>query len=397
MAATRARRTEAHPAPKVLIFPLGLLEVAGGTSGVVINPTWPARVFSAVLVVVGAATLAPIWSGRRRPRLLRRRSTYLAATVSAAVVLAWVVFAAAESLTDLTLAGYLLPIYPLIAAVSLPLLLARQHRHSSGLTARRKRDRRWCWYVATLLLAPIAAAYFVVGAHDVVAGTSCSSRALGLIACFAGLLAVTPIISASKPGRGLKPLAILAAALAIGGTGLAGLVAERASGPVSGVRLGVPIFLLATSALLPLLLWAQLRRSPQSVIAAALRRPLGKVVAANAALLALLQIGISLRSSTHPVPPRIVLNAYATPTRGGVAIDVHGANHSGADLPVLADVIDVVAAKCPNLPRGRQLEAQRRRERMISTGPGDTSVMLGILEVESCFPYSARGYGATHR
>jgi hypothetical protein len=182
----------------------------------------------------------------------------------------------------------------------------------------------------------------------------------------------------------MRPLLTIAAAVTVGATGLGVLIAEHAAGPLTAWRVVIPGFFLAAALLLPLLLWMQHRRSTRALAIRTLQQPLGKLIAANAGLVALLQVGLSLRTTTHPPPVRPLLRVHAEPRKAAVAVSVDGANRSGADLPVLGDLINVIAADCPPGLTGRQLEMQRRRQRQMYSGSGSSQLLGSLIDAEGC-------------
>jgi hypothetical protein len=248
--------------------------------------------------------------------------------------------------------------------------------------AKKKRAGKWCWLLALLLLGPIGLTSTVVGGHDLVWGLTWSSRLTGVLALTVGATALSPLIS--REWR-LPPRRSFIASLTVGAAGIAALVALGAAERLGSWRLGIPACLLLAAIVVPLLVRLQ-RRQPVATLAVdALRAPLGKLLAANAVVLALVQIGVSLRTPARASPPRMVVQTEARSKPKAVGLTVNATNPTTGDVPLVADVINVVAARCPpGATSPERLVEQERDERVATVDAVGAGYLLESLEGSGC-------------
>lgn len=248
----------------------------------------------------------------------------------------------------------------------------------------------WYWRTAILLLSPVGLVALVIGGHDLIVGSSWSSRALGALSIAVGIAALAPI-ARGRNNRRLQPLPTLGSAVIVATAGLALLVAEWGSGAHMTWRLVAPAGLLLAGIALPVLF--RLQGGTSEELVRTLRGRGGQIVAANAAILSLTQVAVSLRSSTHAAPVRPLIDVSATKHGRVVEVTVKGSNKSGADLPVLADLVDVVAMRCPEATTGLRLVRQDRQERVLASRSFDVSLLLDAARVEGCRDVRVVGTG----
>lgn len=177
------------------------------------------------------------------------------------------------------------------------------------------------WFIASPILAVSGASTAIVGAHDLILGLSWQARAVGALSIAVGVAILIPLVRARRTRGHIPPLAALSAAIIAASTAIGVAIVQQASGLLTTWRIIVPIAFVASASALVIGVRRQ-ERQPLAVIASTtLRAPFGKIVAANAGIIAFVQIAVSLLASSHPLPPRPIITAAATPSKSAVRID----------------------------------------------------------------------------
>jgi hypothetical protein len=229
---------------------------------------------------------------------------------------------------------------------------------------------------AGVLLSIVGLFDLVFGVRDMAFASTPGGHVIGALVFVVGLFTLAPVALLMRDvERGLDPLATYIAATMVLAQGVALGLAEGSSATLGTWRLVAPVVSFVVFVLVLLML--RLQRGK-------LERPLKFGLSASLAALVLsaLQIGVALTSSTRPAPGRLLLTTRVTRHADHVEVTISGTNHGATDLPILGDLFDVVALKCPASPVGPTTARISRDIRRLQS----FNVMgwLETLEVAGC-------------
>jgi hypothetical protein len=199
----------------------------------------------------------------------------------------------------------------------------------------------------------------VYGVHDVALAKTLGGRVVGGLSMLVGGLMLAPLLLLLQaPRRKLDPLAAYVAAVLMFTQGLALLFAETFSHTVRSARVLAPILLLVLSVVV-----ASVLRRQHSEFGRSWK--FGIRASIIATLLSAAQIGIGLTARSAPPPGGILLSTHVTEKKGRAVVAFGEANRSQSNVPILGDVIDVVAFKCVTRPRGAKAAQQSLKARQL--------------------------------